>query len=559
MNVNVLNQEKEALDILFNQIPETEFYTSILTRTKILNTYEKYSNISETLPLQPSKVLRELLIRFLRFIDMSIQELDVLLIVGVNNLNKNTFKMPIEQLIDTLVKENIDTSDIYIIERIVSQINNKLPYDLRPKFTPERKINIIKLLNNSIAFNDNLKYLKNDTKQHSAEKYYFTRYGRETFVSNNNNDASNNNNDASNNNNDTSLNNEFLKSLELDYKNIIKDVNLESLREQGYDLQYDNIKNILEKCHGLELKDIKSINELRKVLRKCKKINSDIVNDNEWDNLRNKGYNLLDYQDKVFMEIDAGDYETQLKRFFDERRMKEYRRMLDNKGESSDNTVLAKYIDKYPELHYAPTEKKFYYYDNTSGSLIDIDDLDVIANYIGDSRTPNAKLSAKDKIEFNEMLKEYQIPRDRMDNAVNYLINTDLNINLEEINVDTNDITTTTTDSSNVKSKGKLDSEGKLSSQNNKLNKTKEHNKDNTVFSSVSNFISNNIIYILLFILSIIIIISLFYYFTNNKLNKNSSNLNSNINRSNNLYNNMNNKLKKMKKIKNNNNDFRKL
>lgn len=354
MNTTIINQEQEALNILFSQIPDEEFYSNILTRAKVLSLYEKYQNKFTKLPLKPSVVIRAILNRFLRYVDMSIQELDVLLSVGVNNLTMNVLKMTVEQLIHHLVQENLDTSDVYIIERIVSQINNKLPYDLRPKFTPTRKIDIIKLINNSTAFQDNLKYLKEDENQHTADKFYLTRYGVEGF---------NNGNDDNN----TSLNNEYLKSLELDY--------------------------------------------------------NDIVNHDDWNNLRSKGYELKDYQDNVSMEIDLGTYEQQLKKFLDDKTEK-IKEEEDKQNETSITKILAMYIDKYPDLHYSPKEEKFYFYDHASGTLVDADEVN--GEFHVEVKESDPKLSAKDKREFVQMLKEYKIPRNKIDNAVNYIQDIDL-------------------------------------------------------------------------------------------------------------------------------------
>jgi hypothetical protein len=353
MNTNIINQEQEALNILFSQIPEEEFYSSIVTRSKALALYEKYQDKVIKLPLKPQVVIRSILTRLLRYVDMSIQQLDVLLAIAVNNLTVEVLKMPMEQLIHHLVQENRDTSDVYIIERIVSQINTKLPYDLRPKFTPNHKIDIIKLINNSVAFQDNLKYLKEDAKQHTADKFYLTKYSVEGF-----NDTEEQN---------TSLNNEYLKSLELDY--------------------------------------------------------NDIVNHNDWDNLRNKGYELKDYQDKVTMEIDAGTYETQLKDFLDNK-AEAIKVEEDAQEETSVSKILAMYVDKYPDLHYSPKDEKFYFYDHASGSLVDADEVN--GEFHVEVNASDPKLSAKDKKEFIQMLKEYNIPRNKIDNAVNYIESTDL-------------------------------------------------------------------------------------------------------------------------------------
>lgn len=495
MNTNIINQEQEALNILFSQIPEEEFYSSIVTRAKALALYEKYQHITSKLPLQPSVVIRAILTRLLRYIDMSIQQLDVLLAIAVNLLTVEVLKMPLEQLINHLVNENRDTSDVYIIERIVSQINNKLPYDLRPKFRPNHKIDIIKLINNSVAFQDNLKYLKEDVKQHASDKYYLTKYGVEGF-----NDTEGKN---------TSLNNQYLKSLELDYNNI--------------------------------------------------------VNHNDWDNLRNKGYELKDYQDKVTMEIDAGTYETQLKDFLDNK-AEAIKAEEDAQEETSISKILAMYVDKYPDLHYSPKEKKFYFYDHASGSLVDADEVN--GEFHVEVNSSDPKLSAKDKKEFVQMLKEYNIPRNKIDNAVDYIESTEL---LPDYAIVENDIV-----------------------KNEDVVSENIEDEDDIYEEDITNIIvqeedmtekTNWIIYILIGLLLLVVVIAFIYYFLNRDSILNMKFMSMSMPGKTTQYNNDNNKgnkgnkgkramnnnsyvgkIKKMMKMKkatsntaNNNNGFRKL
>lgn len=486
MNTNIINQEQEALNILFSQIPEEEFYINILTRTKVLNIYEKYEVKSSKLPLKPQVVIRAILNRALRYMDMSVQELDILLAVGINNLNKDVLKMSVEQLIHNLVQENIDTSDIYIIERIVGQINNKLPYDLRPKFRPEHKINIIKLINNSVAFKDNLKYFKDDTKQFTPDKFYLTKYGYEGFSNDNN----------------TSLDNKYLKSLELDY--------------------------------------------------------NDIVNHNDWNNLRKKGYELKDYQDKVTMEIDAGTYEQQLKLFLDDK-AKTKKTEDNSKKETSLDKILAMYIDKYPNLHYSPEDGKFYFYDHAGGTLIDADGLN--SEFHIEIDTSNPKLSSKDKAEFVKMLKEYNIPRNKIDNAVDYIESTDLLPNYNIVD-------------------GEIVSEENVSEDNVSEENVSEENISELIIQEEDMTNKTNwILYILIGLLILLVIVAVIYYFLNRdkimKLKFMSTSMNNTTTKTrndntskfkrtknNNLYTD---KLKKMLKQKNktgttsNNSDFRKV
>ena len=80
MNTNINNQESKILNTIISNIPESEFYSSILTRANILNIYEKYYYMKKDLPVSNNAFIRAILIKLLRFINMSIQQLDVLLI-----------------------------------------------------------------------------------------------------------------------------------------------------------------------------------------------------------------------------------------------------------------------------------------------------------------------------------------------------------------------------------------------------------------------------------------------------------------------------------------------
>lgn len=342
-NLNINNQLENACNKLLNLIPKTEFYIGILTRSNILNLYDKYNKLINDLPLNENQVFRCLLHNFLRYINMSIQNLDILLVIGLKNITILDMKSDIKQLITTLVNENLDSTDNYIIERILSQINNNLPHDVRIKFTPTHKHNIIKLLNNYIPFKDNLEFLKNDKKQFDFNKYYITKYGTEQF---------------------TSLDNNFLNEM-------------------------DN------------------------------KFQGDIPSPNDYNNLINKGYELNDYLKYIKMEIDEGTYEEQLKKFLNT--TAEMKTIVENNNnkETSDSKLLAMYIDKNPELHFSPLDNKFYFYEHASGSLIDANNAKSLLNLDIDANNP--KLSIAQKKLFEKTLKEYNLPRDKVDNAVKFI------------------------------------------------------------------------------------------------------------------------------------------
>lgn len=341
-NINNNNQMKEVCTKLLNMISVEEFYSNILTRVNILNLYEKNMTLIRSLPIDENNVVRCLAHNFLRYVNMSVQQLDVLMFLGLQQITINDLKLSETDLITKLVSQNKDNSDIHIIERILSQINNNLPHDLRGKFTPVHKQKIIKLLNGYTPFKDNLKYFHDTQGQGNKEHF-------------------------------TSLDNNFLDT----FSNGSNNAN----------------NNVL------------SLNNL--------------PNANDYNNLKAKGYELKDYLNSVKMEIDQGTYEEQLKQFIDKKA--KMIKVLENSNnkETSDKKLRAMYINKNPDIHYSPVDKQFYFYEHASGSLVDVDDAETILNLEIDADKP--KLSLAQKKLFEKTLKKYNIPRDRLDNAVKYI------------------------------------------------------------------------------------------------------------------------------------------
>jgi hypothetical protein len=341
-NLNINNQSQNACDKLLNSIAPEEFYTGVLTRATVLNLYDKYKSNILALPLNENDVLRCLTYNFLRYINMSIQSLDVLLVLGLKNVSLLAMNQDIKTLISQLVNENKDTTDLYVIERILSQINNNLPHDLRGKFTPTHKQNIIKLLNNFTPFKDNLYYFKTSPNQLDN-----TTHAAESF---------------------TSLDNNYLE----------------------------------------EMSDTPR---------------SNIPVPSDYNHLKDKGYVLEDYLKSIRMNIDKGTYEEQLKAFVEQKeKMKKV--IEDASNETSDNKLRAMYIDKSPELQYAPLDDKFYFYEHASGSLIDANNAVTVLNLKIDANKP--KLSTEQKALFEKTLKKHDIPREKIDNAVKFLETVDV-------------------------------------------------------------------------------------------------------------------------------------
>ena len=78
-----------------------------------------------------SYALRSILNTHLRFINMVVQDLSVLFLVGLNKITRNDLNLSESDLIIKLASENMDTSQMYIVNKMMAQIVSKLPYDLK--------------------------------------------------------------------------------------------------------------------------------------------------------------------------------------------------------------------------------------------------------------------------------------------------------------------------------------------------------------------------------------------------------------------------------------------
>lgn len=226
MNTNLLNQTPQVTERFIKSIPTTEFYNSVLTRAKIANIYDKYYIPNQTLyQLTQDQVLRAIINSCLRYINMSIQDISVLLVYGLNTLSRADLDITENHLAEKLAQQNQDKNDIDIVNRIVAQIVTKLPADLHTKLTPFLRIRIIQKLTENIKINDKYDVMYNKNKEG------FQNY------SNGNGNGNNNQTRLIMNNipQTTSLDNNFLKE-EQDIRNSLGNDTVTELEANGYSL-----------------------------------------------------------------------------------------------------------------------------------------------------------------------------------------------------------------------------------------------------------------------------------------------------------------------------------
>ena len=208
MNTNIQNQQQESLKAILKKIPVESFYSNILTRKQIANIYDKNEKMIKLFPVNDEQVIRTLIVECLRYVNMKVSQLDVFLVSGLNFIERDDLDLSPYQLANKLAKQNKDINDLDVLNRILAQINTKLPHDLQTKLTPIHKINILQYLHRLLPVGENL----------AVEAFNDT-----TTTSANNNSGRNNN---------TSNNNNFMKELE----SVLSSVDLDNLKTKGYDL-----------------------------------------------------------------------------------------------------------------------------------------------------------------------------------------------------------------------------------------------------------------------------------------------------------------------------------
>ena len=150
---SLLNQQQKAIEVLLGNVDSRELYTGVLTRARIGVLYDKYYGVIQQLQLNEDIIIRAVIIACLRYVNnMTVSDLSILMILGLTNITRQDLDLPEVQLAAKLVTENQDLTDIDSVNRVLGQINSKLPGDLQVRFTPIQKIGIIQRIYTLVGF-----------------------------------------------------------------------------------------------------------------------------------------------------------------------------------------------------------------------------------------------------------------------------------------------------------------------------------------------------------------------------------------------------------------------
>ena len=350
MNTNLLNQAPQVTEKFIKSIPSTEFYSTVLTRPKIANIYDKYYTPNQSLyQLTHEQVLRAIMVTNFRYINMSIQDVTVLLVYGLNDLTRSDLDLSEQHLAEKLAQQNPDKNDIDVINRIIAQVVTKLPADLREKLIPLLRIRMIQKLNGDLQHMydfmsakhvEELKQTPNPSGVAEPAQIQFFKEGfqsattQQRLVANNKPKP-------------TALDNNFLKE-EQDIRNSLGEKTVEELKASGY-----------------------SINNIAK--------------------------------SSIDMRFNAGDYQQQLKAIDS---------LPGNNKVTKDiipeNVLESTYVQRDPQLQMDAKTKELYYFDEYSGVLTPITDVQKIK---GEDITSEKQI--------NTLLKDYNLTKREVEQVLN--------------------------------------------------------------------------------------------------------------------------------------------
>jgi hypothetical protein len=142
------NTNATVIQNIINKLPPTIFFESLPDRKQALKYLQWLNtNVSEAKSFNnQDQFLREIIAKELRIVSMKIIEIEILLMVGLNNITIDDFSIDSKTLIKKLMSENPDKYDLDIMYRILAQIMTKLPRDLKERVTGKQKLEIFQKL-----------------------------------------------------------------------------------------------------------------------------------------------------------------------------------------------------------------------------------------------------------------------------------------------------------------------------------------------------------------------------------------------------------------------------
>jgi len=148
--------EPSTLDIV-NKLPITLYFASIPDRQQVLKYINYlYINVPTSKDVLPDKLFREVIAKHLRIVNMKIIEPEILIVIALNKITLSDFSLPSDELIKNVISENQEQYEFDILYRVLSQIMNKIPRDLKERITGKQKLQIFHLVSKFIKLDKSI-------------------------------------------------------------------------------------------------------------------------------------------------------------------------------------------------------------------------------------------------------------------------------------------------------------------------------------------------------------------------------------------------------------------
>mgnify|MGYP007047684256 CR=1 FL=1 len=153
--MSILNNN--SLQTIINKLPLQIFFNQLPDRKQALNYLEWiYKNVPESKSINEDKLIREVINKELRIVNMKITEIEILLMIGLNKITINYFTLDSKSLIKQLISENKENYELDTMYKIMSQIMTKLPRDLKERVNGKHKLDIFQKIAESINIDNQL-------------------------------------------------------------------------------------------------------------------------------------------------------------------------------------------------------------------------------------------------------------------------------------------------------------------------------------------------------------------------------------------------------------------
>ena len=154
-----------------NKIPKTMLF-KIGTDIDKIKEYLSfvYTENQELNLINEDLVIRMVIAKHLRTINMKLSDVSVLLIVALEDITRNDLNLSENILVAKLVNQNREKFDLDTISKITAQIRTKLPKDLSSRLTHEQLINVKNIIISNLKIIDNLTEHYQDIKDIDLSK-----------------------------------------------------------------------------------------------------------------------------------------------------------------------------------------------------------------------------------------------------------------------------------------------------------------------------------------------------------------------------------------------------